>query len=810
MKILRININSFGNVKGWTSGDLSENVTLFTGANETGKTTTMEFIRNTLFPSRKSKYPSADRNDSGTLVIVMDDGDERMLVRKGRKVTEAKGKPLPSDELNIDAETYRSIFAMDLEQVANSKILTSGDFRNRFLTVPGGEEIPRISEDIEKRMLEIMNRSRISDRNELGSLLSEIDGIEGEIAAIEAKSDEYDKLVAERNELSRNLAGTKKKQELRRNEEGRNMVIMSQKKNVESLKELYRRREDLEYSREMPENAREEYNKLEMRLAATRIIDIDTSPEELPEALNGRKPKEILERQEDIENAWAVRLKVEVKEQMRTTLEETAESSQQLVEDYTQATGWSEKAARRVRSGTYISNMAESAIMARKSENAVPVVKNLTRGIITGAGLILLMLSLLLFPESPDLRFVLLLAGAVTIIIGLLLPVILAGRVERKNSEAMTEDEWYRWITSEGYPAKTSPEKACTLASRLEFITIAAEKRDEALAQIRMLNDEIVSLRTSVMPLFEDLKLTEPDFHDNAYAMYKLLKIARGTSFSTEDRDRRLEEQRTVEIAMTNFLADYGDRERFLAIWEDRDTLKKTDAEIEYLEGSMSASAGLEIGELIKLVEAEGNILSNDDTDDTMEELNRKIGELDRNLNVLMKDDAMSDLNARRTDAQKTLDDLVREWGTLSLAEHLISGASEHFYKDLQPSVVKTANRYLSLMTNGRYRLDGDPRDKDLFITDDREKKSALQWSSGLGDQVYLSVKMAVAKEMGSEKLPLILDDVLLRFDTTRKQGACKAILDFARDQQVILFSCDNSLYSLFSLEGRVNHIRLG
>ena len=344
MRILRININSFGNVKGWTSGDLRENVTLFTGANETGKTTTMEFIRSTLFPGRKSRYPSADRNDSGTLIIVMDDGDERMLVRKGRKVTEAKGKPLPSDELSIDAETYRSIFAMDLEQVANSKILTSDDFRNRFLTVPGGEEIPRISEDIEKRMLEIMNRSRISDRNEMGSLLSEIDRIEEETAAIEAKSDEYDKLVAERDELSRSLAGMKKKQELRRNEEGRNMVIMSQKKNVESLKELYRRREDLEYSREMPENARDEYNKLEMRLAATRIIDIDTSPEELPEALSGRKPKDILERQEEIENAWAVRLKVEVKEQMRATLEETAESSQQLVEDYTQATGWSEKA----------------------------------------------------------------------------------------------------------------------------------------------------------------------------------------------------------------------------------------------------------------------------------------------------------------------------------------------------------------------------------------------------------------------------------------------------------------------------------
>jgi uncharacterized protein YhaN len=116
----------------------------------------------------------------------------------------------------------------------------------------------------------------------------------------------------------------------------------------------------------------------------------------------------------------------------------------------------------------------------------------------------------------------------------------------------------------------------------------------------------------------------------------------------------------------------------------------------------------------------------------------------------------------------------------------------------------------MGLMTNGRYQLNNDPRESDIIVVDSVEKKSSAQWSSGLGDQVFLSVKMALAKEMGDEKMPLILDDVLVRFDVERKQGACRAIQEFAKNQQIIMFTCDNSLYSLFSLEGKLNNIKLG
>ena len=139
----------------------------------------------------------------------------------------------------------------------------------------------------------------------------------------------------------------------------------------------------------------------------------------------------------------------------------------------------------------------------------------------------------------------------------------------------------------------------------------------------------------------------------------------------------------------------------------------------------------------------------------------------------------------------------------------LMLDACDHFYTDLQPNVIKYANRYLSLMTEGRYQLDNDPRAEEITVKDSYMKKNANKWSSGLGDQIYLSLKMAMAGQIGAERMPLILDDVLIRFDDDRKLGACRAIYEFSRDNQVIIFTCENNLRNLFNICGRHMEIRL-
>ena len=179
-------------------------------------------------------------------------------------------------------------------------------------------------------------------------------------------------------------------------------------------------------------------------------------------------------------------------------------------------------------------------------------------------------------------------------------------------------------------------------------------------------------------------------------------------------------------------------------------------------------------------------------------------------MDEIMNDDAYNQLLTKRMNAEERLKGLVREWATYSIAQTIIRDSCDRFYSDLQPTVVIRANRYLSLMTEGRYQLDNDPRDNDIVVKDSVMRKNSSQWSSGLGDQIYLSIKMALAEEITAEKMPMIMDDILVRFDDERKQGACKAIYEFSRENQVIMFTCDNSVFNYFRLEGNFNEITLG
>jgi uncharacterized protein YhaN len=152
---------------------------------------------------------------------------------------------------------------------------------------------------------------------------------------------------------------------------------------------------------------------------------------------------------------------------------------------------------------------------------------------------------------------------------------------------------------------------------------------------------------------------------------------------------------------------------------------------------------------------------------------------------------------------------MVLDWGVLSLQKYISDFACDDIYDNMQPRVIQTADLYLDMMTNGKYHMDNDPRTKDVSIRGGTEVKSKEMWSSGLAGQVCLSLKLAMAKELSDEKLPILLDDVLLVFDSERKMGACLALAEVAKETQIILFTCDRETYEFMKQVGS-NIIEMG
>jgi uncharacterized protein YhaN len=69
--------------------------------------------------------------------------------------------------------------------------------------------------------------------------------------------------------------------------------------------------------------------------------------------------------------------------------------------------------------------------------------------------------------------------------------------------------------------------------------------------------------------------------------------------------------------------------------------------------------------------------------------------------------------------------------------------------------------------------------------------RTALWRSEGTVDQLYLALRLAVAEELTPEA-PLILDDILVRFDDIRHAAAMEIFRETAKNKQVLLFTCQS------------------
>ena len=68
--------------------------------------------------------------------------------------------------------------------------------------------------------------------------------------------------------------------------------------------------------------------------------------------------------------------------------------------------------------------------------------------------------------------------------------------------------------------------------------------------------------------------------------------------------------------------------------------------------------------------------------------------------------------------------------------------------------------------------------------------RSVLYLSRGTADQLYLAVRLAVCRLCLPDKPPILLDDALAAFDDQRLTLALELLAELAREQQILLFTC--------------------
>ncbi len=134
----------------------------------------------------------------------------------------------------------------------------------------------------------------------------------------------------------------------------------------------------------------------------------------------------------------------------------------------------------------------------------------------------------------------------------------------------------------------------------------------------------------------------------------------------------------------------------------------------------------------------------------------------------------------------------LERWETaLTLAQQTLNQAAEELQRRFAPRISQGAQELIARLTLGRY--DRLRLESDLSLQAGAREEDTLcspRWrSAGTADQLYLALRLSVARELTPDA-PLILDDALVRFDEQRLKAAMEVLKEFSQSRQVILFTC--------------------
>ncbi|MGQ9770855.1 MAG: AAA family ATPase [Thermogutta sp.] len=189
-------------------------------------------------------------------------------------------------------------------------------------------------------------------------------------------------------------------------------------------------------------------------------------------------------------------------------------------------------------------------------------------------------------------------------------------------------------------------------------------------------------------------------------------------------------------------------------------------------------------------------------TQDRLRVLQEKQGQIEAEVQRLIQSRQLDQTKLALAALEEQIQRRSQRRRELLLLAHFLERVRHRYELERQPDTLQRASLFLSQMTESRYQRIWTPITERTLLVEDTSGRSwrVEELSRGTREQLFLSLRLAIVQRSAEQgiHLPLILDDVLVNFDSQRAQAACRTLRDFAeRTGQVLLLTCHDHIARL-------------
>lgn len=180
-----------------------------------------------------------------------------------------------------------------------------------------------------------------------------------------------------------------------------------------------------------------------------------------------------------------------------------------------------------------------------------------------------------------------------------------------------------------------------------------------------------------------------------------------------------------------------------------------------------------------------------------IEELRGTIQGHEKDLEHLRSRTTLDELDGEILSVEEEIRSLSRHRDRLWILGRVVREAERQLREEHQPAILREAGDLLARLTEGRYdRLVLAGRDGRGFRVRGPAAPEGLAieppLSAGTREQVYLALRLAILDQLdrAGERLPLLLDEVLVNWDPVRREAGLALLREVSAQRQCFFFTC--------------------